>query len=75
MSSNRSAGWSLNIMYAQISSKRFLIIPVFPKHGSGTYFDGATLDHDVLLDTKSNSVLRIRTPTSFSISPIVVSGF
>ena len=75
MSSGRSSGWSLNQMYAQISSKWFLVIPFFPNHGAGTYFDDSTLDHNVILDKNSNSVLRIITPETFSISPIVVSGF
>ena len=75
MSSIRSAGWSPNQMYAPILSNWFLVLTVFPKYGAGKYFDGATLDHNVLLDPKSNSVVRIRTPDFFSISPIVVWVF
>ena len=75
MSYGCSSGWSLNRMYAQIPSKWLLVIMVFPNHGAGTNFDGATLDHNVLLDQNSNSVVKIITPIFFSISPIVVSGF
>jgi hypothetical protein len=49
-------------MHFHKSSNRLLGIPALPNYGAGMYFDGAIVDHKLLLLLNSNFEARIRIP-------------
>jgi hypothetical protein len=64
----RTSSWWLQRMHFHKSSNRLRGIPVLPNDGAGMYFDGAIVDHKLLL-LNSNFEARMRIPKNLSNSP------